>query len=112
MSLKMLFRANFLLITLLGFQTVYSKSIILDKDNFHKELKNGIAFVLFTNPTGDRSKELNPVWRDMALKFSGLPGVKIAEIDCGSDDHGSPNRKFCKSTMVRKLMSIYLPFLT
>ena len=95
MSLKMLFRANFLLITLLGFQTVYSKSVILDKDNFHKELKNGIAFVLFTNPTGDRSIELNPVWKELALKFSSTPHVKIAEIDCGSD-----NKQFCKSTMV------------
>ena len=91
----MFLRTNFLLIILLKFQEVYSTSVILDRNNFNKELKDGIAFVLFTNPTGDRSIELNPVWKELALKFSSTPHVKIAEIDCGSD-----NKQFCKSTMV------------
>ena len=95
----MFFRLNFLLIILLEFQAVYSTSVILDKNTFHKELKDGIAFVLFTNPTGDKSAQLNPVWKALRLRFFDSPRVKIAEIDCGGD-----TKQFCKSIMVIKLI--------
>ena len=74
--------SSLLLINLLGFQTVYSTSVTLDKDNFHKEIKNGIAFVLFTNPSGNKSSELYMVWKALSFRFSDTRSVKIGDIDC------------------------------
>ena len=98
--------SSLLLINLLvfQFQTVYSTSVTLDKDNFHKEVKNGIAFVLFTNPSGNKSSELYMVWKALSFRFSDTRSVKIGDIDCADyEGSKSDNHQFCKSIMVIKL---------
>ena len=96
--------SSLLLINLLEFQTVYSTSVTLDKDNFHKEIKNGIAFVLFTNPSGNKSSELYMVWKALSFRFSDTHSVKIGEMDCADyEGSKSDNHQFCKSIMVIKL---------
>ena len=98
--------SSLLLINLLvfQFQTVYSTSVTLDKDNFHKEVKKGIAFVLFTNPSGNKSSELYMVWKALSFRFSDTHSVKIGEMDCADyEGSKSDNHQFCKSIMVIKL---------
>ena len=98
--------SSLLLINLLvfQFQTVYSTSVTLDKDNFHKEIKNGIAFVLFTNPSGNKSSEMYMVWKALSFRFSDTRSVKIGDIDCADyEGSKSDNHQFCKSIMVIKL---------
>ncbi|KAF8787031.1 thioredoxin domain-containing protein 5 homolog [Argiope bruennichi] len=54
----------------------------LSEDNFENAVKQEISFVKFFVPWCGHCKRLEPIWNDLAIKFSSNPKVKIAKVDC------------------------------
>jgi len=65
----------------------------LDKDNFAKATKTGLAFVKFFAPWCGHCKRLAPTWEQLAKQYEENAGVTIAHVDCTADDNA--NRELC-----------------
>ena len=80
---------------------VKSDVVMINKDNFDGETKNGVTFVKFFAPWCGHCKRLAPTWEELATKFAGKADVKIAKVDCTSDDNN--NKELCNAQGVRNL---------
>ena len=67
--------------------------VVLDKDNFDEEIKEGVTFVSFLSPDSENWKRLAPTWEELAA--NNLEGVKIGTVNCRADGAHGPNRKLC-----------------
>jgi len=65
----------------------------LDKDNFAKLTKTGVAFVKFFAPWCGHCKRLAPTWEELAKHYQDNAGVTIGHVDCTADDNA--NRELC-----------------
>ncbi|GFQ92001.1 thioredoxin domain-containing protein 5 [Trichonephila clavata] len=58
----------------------------LSKDNFENVIAQGISFVKFFVPWCGHCKRLEPVWNNLAIKYSSNPKIKIAKVDCTKEE--------------------------
>ncbi|GFX76406.1 thioredoxin domain-containing protein 5 [Trichonephila clavipes] len=58
----------------------------LSRDNFENAIAQGISFVKFFVPWCGHCKRLEPVWNNLAIKFSSNPKIKIAKVDCTKEE--------------------------
>jgi len=65
----------------------------LDVSNFKDTLKEGLTFVKFFAPWCGHCKRLAPTWDQLSGLFASNDQVKIARVDCTSDDN--KNKEIC-----------------
>lgn len=72
--------------------------------NFENGIASGVTFVKFYAPWCGHCKRLSPTWDELATKFVGKTGVKIAKVDC---TEGS-NRQLCADQKVNGFPTMFL----
>ena len=55
----------------------------MTKENFDAEIKTGVTFVCFHEPSSEDYKALAPIWEQFAAKMKSVQGVKIGAINAG-----------------------------
>lgn len=55
----------------------------MTKENFDAEIKTGVTFVCFHEPSSEDYKNLAPIWEQFAAKMKSVQGVKIGAINAG-----------------------------
>jgi thioredoxin domain-containing protein 5 len=70
-----------------------SPVLILNSDNFEDEIKTGVTFVKFFAPWCGHCKRLAPTWDELATKMEEKEGVKVAKVDCTSNEN--KNKVLC-----------------
>ena len=55
----------------------------MTKENFDAEIKTGVTFVCFHEPSSEDYKALAPIWEQFAQKMKSVQGVKIGAINAG-----------------------------
>jgi thioredoxin domain-containing protein 5 len=60
---------------------------------------SGVAFIKFFAPWCGHCKRLAPTWDQLSAEFVDNKDVKIAKVDCTSDDN--KNRDLCNENKVR-----------
>ncbi|TRY71848.1 hypothetical protein TCAL_05412 [Tigriopus californicus] len=67
--------------------------VLLTIDNFAKEIESGVTFVKYFAPWCGHCKRLAPTWDELAKKYEGKAGIKVAKVDCTSNDN--QNKELC-----------------
>lgn len=57
-------------------------ALALTSDSFEHGIETGTTFVKFFAPWCGHCKRMAPTWDQLATKFVGVAGVKIAKVDC------------------------------
>ena len=76
-----------------------SDVVVVNKKDFDDTIASGVTFVKFYAPWCGHCKRLAPTWDKLAAAFKDKSGVKIAKVDCTSEDGN--NRELCDSQSVR-----------
>ena len=74
--------------------------VINGKEEFDSTIAKGLTFIKFFAPWCGHCKRLAPTWDELAAKYADNDAVKIAKVDCTSDDN--KNRQLCTDNGVRK----------
>ena len=72
---------------------VASAVLRINSDDFESTIKEGVTFIKFFAPWCGHCKRLAPTWDELAAKFTDVKNVKIAKIDCTSNDN--KNKDLC-----------------
>uniref|UniRef100_A0A0P5TR08 Thioredoxin domain-containing protein n=1 Tax=Daphnia magna TaxID=35525 RepID=A0A0P5TR08_9CRUS len=81
-----------------------SPVVQLVDSNFENGIASGVTFVKFYAPWCGHCKRMSPTWDELATKFVGKTGVKIAKVDCTD---GS-NRQLCADQKVNGFPTMFL----
>ncbi|KAG8180470.1 hypothetical protein JTE90_002002 [Oedothorax gibbosus] len=65
----------------------------LSAENFENAISKGLTFVKFFVPWCGHCKRLEPIWKDLALKYASSTQVKIAQVDCTKDEKMCADKK-------------------
>jgi len=82
------------------------KVLILDTKNFEDSIKTGITFVKFYAPWCGHCKRLAPTWEELAAKYVGNEGVRIAKIDCTAE--ANANKELCDGQDVKGFPTLHI----
>ncbi|GIY19993.1 thioredoxin domain-containing protein 5 homolog [Caerostris darwini] len=74
----------------------------LSQNNFENAISQGVSFVKFFVPWCGHCKRLEPIWKDLAIKFASNPKVKIAKIDC------TQHEKLCGDYKIAGYPSLFI----
>ncbi|XP_018328109.1 thioredoxin domain-containing protein 5 homolog [Agrilus planipennis] len=85
-------------------EEVESPVIILNKDNFKKDIEKGITLVKFFAPWCGHCKRLAPTWEELAKRFSDSKQARIAKVDCTVD----ANKPLCSEEEVDGFPTIFM----
>lgn len=87
-------------------EPVKSDVVVLNKDDFESTIKEGVTFVKFFAPWCGHCKRLSPTWDELAAKYASNKDVKIAKVDCTSDDN--KNKELCSKEGVNGFPTLNL----
>lgn len=78
--------------------------LALTNDNFEHAVEKGTTFVKFFAPWCGHCKRMAPTWEQLAAKFVGVAGVKIAKVDCTVAE----SKELCSAQEVNGFPTLYV----
>lgn len=76
----------------------------LTGDNFEHGIAKGVTIVKFFAPWCGHCKRMAPTWDDLAGKFAGNTGAKVAKVDCTMDE----SKELCNEQNVDGFPTIFI----
>lgn len=78
--------------------------VVLTTDSFEHAVEKGTTIVKFFAPWCGHCKRMQPTWEQLAVKFVGTPGVKIAKVDCTVAE----SKELCSQQEVNGFPTLYV----
>jgi len=76
----------------------------LTTQSFEHAIEEGVTFVKFFAPWCGHCKRMAPTWDELANKFVGIAGVKIAKVDCTLAE----SKEVCSEQDVNGFPTLYI----